>query len=409
MTDDAIHIEVPTEADWPEFSRLLATAFHEELEEEVHDREKLIYEPQRSLVARRDGRIVGTAAISTRQLAVPGAVIPAGHVTFVSVAATARRQGVLTRFMRQQFDDMRAAGEPIAILWASEGRIYQRFGYGMAARKLAFTVDTKEVRVTAEQAGGRLIEGTPTDLREAMIKIYDQLYAEHPGWSDRSATHWEYRIADEKSARNGFTGLRALLHEDEAGPDGYALWSAKSKWDEGGPRGEVFVRELVATNPRAYASLWHHLLSMDLARTATTWVAGVDEPLQYMVNEPRRLGMTVSDSIWLRVLDVPAALVARRYAAPAEVVIEVTDDGVVPANNGRFRLRGSPDGAACEPTTDPADLACTVIALGAAYLGDASLTTLADAGMVRELRPGALAAAATAFGWPRPGYAIEPI
>jgi predicted acetyltransferase len=408
VTDDAIRIEVPTEADWPEYSRLLTTAFHEEVEEEIRDQEKLLYEPRRSLVARRDGRIVGTAAISTRQLAVPGAVIPAGHVTFVSVAATARRQGVLSRFMRQQFDDIRAAGEPIAILWASEGRIYQRFGYGMAARKLAFKVDTREVRVIADQAAGRLIESAPAEALDAMTKIYDQLYAEHPGWSERSAPHWEYRIADKKSARGGYTELRALLHEGDAGPDGYALWSAHAKWDEGGPCGELRVRELVATTPRAYAALWQHLLSMDLTRTATTWVSGLDEPLLYMVNEPRRLGITVSDSIWLRVLDVPAALAARRYAAPVDAVIEVTD-AIITSNSGRFRLRGSTDGATCEPTTDPADLVCSINALGAAYLGDASLTTLADAGMVREARPGTLAAASTAFGWPRPAYAIEPI
>jgi predicted acetyltransferase len=408
VTDDAIRIEVPTEADWPEFSRLLTTAFHEAVEEEVRDQEKLLYEPDRSLVARRDGRIVGSAAISTRQLAVPGAVIPAGHVTFVGVAATARRQGVLTRFMRQQFDDMRAAGESIAILWASEGRIYQRFGYGLAARKVGFKVDTREVKVTADQAGGRLIEGTPTDVLDAMTKIYDQLYVDHPGWSERSAAHWEYRIADKKSTRDGYTELHALLHEGEAGPDGYALWSSHAKWDEGGPRGELRVRELVAANPRAYASLWQHLLTMDLTRTVFTWLAGADEPLQYMVDEPRRLGMNLSDSIWLRVLDVPAALAARRYAAPVDVVIEVSD-GIITANNGRFRLRGSMDGAACEPTTDPADLACTANALGAAYLGGASLATLADAGMVHEIRPGTLAGAATAFGWHRPAYAVEPI
>jgi predicted acetyltransferase len=406
VTDDAISIEVPAEADWPAFSRLLTTAFHEAVEDEIRDQEKLLFEPERSLIARRDGQIVGTAAISTRQLAVPGAVIPAGHVTFVSVAATARRQGVLTRFMRRQFDDMRAAGESIAILWASEGRIYQRFGYGLAARKFAFKADSREVRVTADQAGGRLIDTTPADVLGAMTKIYDQLYVEHPGWSERAANHWEYRISDKKSARDSYTELRALLHEGETGPDGYALWSSRAKWDEGGPCGELRVRELVAANPRAYASLWHHLLSMDLTRTVYTWLGGVE--VLYMVNEPRRLGISVSDSIWLRVLDVPAALVARRYAAPVDVVIEVSD-GIIPANNGRFRLRGSMDGATCEPTTDPADLACTANALGAAYLGDASLATLADAGMVREIRPGTLAAAATAFGWHRAAYAIEPI
>jgi predicted acetyltransferase len=405
---DDITIEVPTEADWPDFSRLLATAFHEVMEDEVRDREKLVYQPERCLVARRDGQIVGTAGIVTRQLAVPGAVVPTGHVTFVAVAATARRQGVLTRFMRQQFADMRAAGEPIAILWASEGRIYQRFGYGQAVRKLALSIDTREVRITADASGGRLRDGSTADFRDAIAKVYDQLYPARPGWSERRPRDWDYRLGDPPSSRHGSTELRVLLHETEAGPDGYALWSGHEDWSTSGPNGTVNIREIAATAPAAYAALWNHLLSMDLTRSTNWYIAGVHDPLPYMVNEPRRLGATAGDAIWLRVLDVPAALAARRYTAPVDIVLDVLD-GVISENNGRFRLSGSPDTASCRPTTEPADLSCTVGALGAAYLGGAPLSTLADAGLVRELHPGALAVASSAFGWHRSPSALEAI
>jgi predicted acetyltransferase len=406
VTDD-IAIEVPTEADWPEFSQMLATAFHEVWEDDSRERSRTIFEPDRSLVARRDGRIVGTASIMTRQLVVPGAIVPAGHVTFVAVAATARRRGVLTRFMRQQFSDMRAAAEPIAVLWASEGRIYQRFGYGLAARKLAFSVDSREVRVTADIGGGQLRDGSVADLRDAIVKVYDEVFAERPGYSERTPVLWDYRLSDPQSERRHATELHALLHTGDSGPDGYALWAGHDRWDDGGPDSEVKIRELVATTPTAYAALWNHLLTMDLTRSANLWCVPVDDPLQYMVNEPRRLGARITDAIWLRVLDVPAALAARRYAAPVDVVIEVSD-GIIDANNGRFRLIGSPTAATCTPTTDPADLSCTVGALGAAYLGDASLAQLAGAGTVHESRPGTLAAAATAFGWHRRPGAVEP-
>jgi predicted acetyltransferase len=406
VTDD-IAIEVPTEADWPEFCNLLATAFHENIDDDGRALQRLVFEPERGLVARRDGRMVGTAAISTRALAVPGGVVPAGHVTFVAVAASARRRGVLTRFMRQQFADMRAAGEPIGVLWASEGRIYQRFGYGQAVRKLSVSIDSREVRVTADIGGGQLRDGSVADLRDAMVKVYDEVFAERPGYSERTATLWDYRLADPPGGRRGAYELQAVVHVGESGPDGYALWAGQEDWDAHGPKGKVQIREIVAASPTAHAALWQYLLSMDLTRTVHAWCLPVDDPLQYMVNEPRRVGAVLGDALWLRVIDVPAALAARRYAAPVDVVIEVSD-GIIAENNGRFRLTGSPSTASCTPTADPPDLACTIGALGAAYLADAPLTALAATGAVRELRPGALAAAATAFGWHRGAALVEP-
>jgi predicted acetyltransferase len=406
VTDD-IAIEVPTEADWPEFGNVLSAAFHENFDDDARAHAHLVYEPERSLVARRDGRIVGTAGISTRQMAVPGALLPAGHVTFVAVAATARRRGILTRFMRQQFADMRAAGEPIGVLWASEGRIYQRFGYGQAARKLMVSVDSREVRVTADIGGGQLRDGSVADLRDAMAKVYDEVFADRPGYSERTPTLWDYRLADPSSQRRGAHELQAVLHVGESGPDGYALWTGKEEWDASGPKSKVWIREVVGANPTAYAALWNYLLTMDLTRSAEAWCVAVDDPLQYMVDEPRRIAGTIGDALWLRVLDVPAALAARRYAAPVDVVIEVSD-GIIAENDGHFRLTGSPTAATCTPTADPADISCTIGALGAAYLGDAPLTALAGTGAVRELRPGTLAPASVAFGWHRRPAPVEP-
>jgi predicted acetyltransferase len=408
VSDDEITLEVPTDADWPEFSRLLGNVFHEAVSDALRDREHIAFEPQRALVGRDQGVIVSTAGIVTRRLAVPGALVPTGHVTFVGVAATYRRRGLLTRMMRRQFADMRAAGEPLALLWASEGRIYQRFGYGMATQRARIQAEMREVRVTAEHRGGRLREGTPADLRDSLAKIFEGLLPDRPGWSDRAPHMWDYRLADPESARSGATELRALVHEGDGGPDGYALWAGVEHWENYGSRAELRVRELVAANPVAYAALWNHLLTMDLARTVNMWLAAVDEPIQYMVDEPRRLGLSVGDGLWVRLLDVPAALAARRYLTPVELTLDVSDP-VIAENNGRFRLSGSPDAATCTPSSEPADLWVSVNALASAYLGGASLVTLADAGLVRELRPGALAAASVAFGWYRAPAAIEPI
>jgi predicted acetyltransferase len=307
--------------------------------------------------------------------------------------------------MHRQFDDIRAAGESVAVLWASEGRIYQRFGYGLAVRRLELRVETNEIALTAP-AAGRLRAAAPAEVRDELVKVYDRASATRTGWSERADRHWDHLLFDPESSRHGATALRAVLHEGDEGIEGYALWRVRADWDGAGPKGEVRVREVVTTTPDAYASLWRFLLTMDLTRTANVWCCAVDEPVQFMVNEPRRLKASLADALWLRVVSVPAALAARRYPTAVDLVLEVADD-LIPANAGRWRLIGGPDGARCESTVDGADLACDVRALGAAYLGGTPLTALATAGLVREHRPGALAEATTALGWHRPPSVLE--
>jgi len=403
---DNITIEVPTAADWDEIYNVISTAFHEDTSEAAAETEAKVYELERGLVARREGEIVGTGGILTRAMAVPGGTVPTAHVTMIAVASTARRQGVLTRFMRRQFDDARAAREPIAALWASEGRIYQRFGYGLAATKLALTIESREVELLLPPSSGRLREGSPAELRESLVKLYDDAYATRPGWSERAARHWDYRLADLDTWRRGATTLRAVLHESDHGVDGYALWRAGNRWTDTGPAGEVKVLETLATTPAAYASLWRYLLTIDLTRTTSAWSVAPDEPLLSAISEPRRLDARLGDALWVRVLDVPAALAARRYVGEVDVVLEITD-AMVAANTGRWRLRGSATAATCVSTVDDPDLSCDIRALGAAYLGGTSLVALAGSGQVTEHRAGALERASAAFGWYRAPTSFE--
>jgi predicted acetyltransferase len=340
-------------------------------------------------------------------MTVPGGVVPCAHVTSVGVALTHRRGGILGALMRRQLRETRDAGrEPIAALWASEGRIYPRYGYGLAAPRLILAADTAEAGLPAP-AGGRLRLAEPTALLPELTAVYERVLADRPGWSGRDDRWWAHVITDLPSRRDGASELRAVVHEGADGVvDGYALWRVKSDWHDGSPAGEVWVQEVVAADPEAYRALWRLLLSVDLTRTARYWYATPDEPLLHLVAEPRRLGTRFTDSLWVRVLDVPAALRARRYAAPVDVVLEVSDP-LLPENTGRWRVTGDATGAACEPTTDPVDLALDVGDLGAAYLGGVSLASLAAAGRVREARPGTLLPADTALRWHRAPVSLE--
>ncbi|WP_406041715.1 GNAT family N-acetyltransferase [Micromonospora sp. NBC_00898] len=403
MTD----VVVPRAEDFDDIAGLLALAFHGGLDPELLEVERGIFEPERGLLVRDGTTAVAHAAAFTRELGVPGASVPAAHVTMVSVAPTHRRRGLLTTLMRRQLREIRDAGrEPIAVLWASEGRIYPRFGYGLAAQRLSVSCDTTELRLPEPaSAAGTLRLDRPAARQDELARLYDRVRADRPGWSNRDERWWRYVVADVKSLRAGATERRVLLHEGPAGLDGYALFRTKDEWDRGGPRGEVRVDEVVAENPDAYLALWRLLLTIDLTRKLSAPLA-VDEPLLWLVNEPRRLGAQLTDGLWVRVVDLPAALAARRYATDLDVVLDVTDE-LLPENAGRWRLVGDPSRATCAATTEPAQLACDVRALGELYLGGTGLGALAAAGRVRELVPGTLAAAGPAFGWHRAPAPME--
>jgi predicted acetyltransferase len=399
MTGTELPIRVGTPDDWSTISNLLFAAFHSTMDQEASDLDGAIWEPERALVATDGDTIVGHAAAFTRDLSVPGNVLPAAHVTMVAVAPTHRRRGLLNRMMRQQLRDVT---EPIAVLWASESRIYSRFGYGLAAHRLEMDIESAEVQLPAATSPAKLRAGTPAALQPELAKVYDQVRADRPGWSSRGEATWAYVLGDTAWHRAGNTELRAVVHEGIGGIDGYALWRTRGSWTGGSnPNGEVQVREVAAANLDAYLALWRFLFGIDLTRTVHYGFAAVDEPLLHLASDPRRLNSRYSDSLWVRVVDVGAALAARRYIAPVDVVFEVSD-ALLPENAGRWRLTATPDRAAtCTRTEDPADLACDVRDLGAAYLGGPTLSALAAAGRVRELTPGALATASLAFGWHR--------
>jgi predicted acetyltransferase len=402
MDTSDIPIRVGDPGDWDAIWKLMGQVFHDSPSSDAAELDRAVFEPARALVIEDDGVIVGHAAAYTREFTVPGAVIPAAHVSLVGVLPTHRRRGLLTRMMHRQLREIAAAGrEPIAVLWASETKIYSRFGYGQAAQRLRMDIATSEVRLPDAPARGRLRLVEPDAARKEFASVYERLRPARVGWSSRNEAWWSYVLADIPSHREGATPLYGVVYETADGPAGYALWRTKDNWNPYGPDGQVQVRHLAAADPDAYLALWRFLFSIDLTRHVAVQCAALDEPLQYLVDEPRRLGASIGDGLWIRLTDVPAALTARRYATPLDVVLDVTDP-LLETNTGRWRLSADGTGAAtCTRTDSPADLACTVLELGRVYLGAVSLAALAAAGKVTELTPGTLHRATASFGWHR--------
>jgi predicted acetyltransferase len=372
------------------------------------------FEFDRTLAA-FDGPVqVGVTMCFSFQLSVPGAeMLPAAGVTFVAVLPTHRRRGVLSSLMRRQLADVRERGEPLAILWASESVIYPRYGYGRASWHLGFTLKrgegtlTRAAAASAAGSGVRLRLADPQAVLPELAKVYDGLLPSRPGFFARSDAWWRRVVYDPPEHRGGSGPLRCLLAEDDSGPRGYALYSASDRWDGALPDNVLSVRELMAADDAVSGVLWTDLLTRDLTTEFRASPRPVDDPLQFQLADPRRARPKLTDNLWARLTDVPRALAGRRYSSPADVVIEVRDE-ILPSNAGRWRLTTAGEAGAghgwglaatCERATGPADLALDVRELGAAYLGGTSLATLAGAGLVTELRPGAVRPLSTAMSW----------
>ncbi|WP_053203687.1 GNAT family N-acetyltransferase [Jiangella muralis] len=407
MTNDLV-LRTATDADYVELEAHIANAFLEDVDEDTADHNRMIFEPGRTQLMTDAGRIVGSGLILTRDLSVPGSVIPAAHVTGVAVASTHRRRGVLTTLMNTMLAEAHDRGtEPLAVLWASESAIYGRYGYGLASWRVSYEIGSRDTTVGGSPPdGGRLRTAATRDVLDEIVAVFDRVLAQRPGMSTRPGQWWEYLTADPKGWRRGMSSERTVVYEDDGGVRGYARYRLKSGWGESGPDGEVRVTELLAETPDAHAALWRFLTSVDLVRTVKYGHGPVDDPLPHLVNNPDALVGSTGASLWVRILDVPGALAARRYAAPIDVVLEVTDPTFA-GNTGRWRLVADDAKADVTPTDAGADLALDVRALGALYLGGVSAATLAAGGLVTERTPGSVARLSTAFGWHRAPVTVE--
>jgi predicted acetyltransferase len=199
-----------------------------------------------------------------------------------------------------------------------------------------------------------------------------------------------------------------LLAHADGQPAGYAVFSRKSRWKDSKAKGTVAVCELAAADPATLLALARRLVDFDLTESTTISGRAADDPLLWWAGGPRALGVTGSDSLWLRLVDVGAGLGARGYSSACNVVLDVVDP-VCPWNQRTWRLTVDPDGTpTCLPTSDTADVRLPVRALGAAYLGSRSLAAQAHQGLVTELTAGALRSLSRAMSYDRePVGAIE--
>jgi predicted acetyltransferase len=336
-------------------------------------------------VALDGGRIVGGTGAFPFRLSVPGGSASCAGVTVVGVQTTHRRQGILSRMMDAQLRDVRERGEPIAALWASEETIYGRYGYGLAATMYRMRLPRQVAAIHGARPRGisaRLVE------HEEAVRLFPRIYERElrrtPGLVHRSRDWWLARnLNDEPHQRRGAGPLQRLLVERDGVPVAYALYRISQQTTAGEWTKTLRVVEAFAVDDPALHEVWRYLLAVDWMDTIEAWHLPIDHPLVLSLTRVNKAELTLFDAIWVRPVDVRAALEARSYAGTGRVAVEVTTDPHFPDNVGLWQV----EAGSVKPGRGRADVRLPIASLGSAYLGGFSFTALVRAGLAEEARP----------------------
>ncbi len=323
--------------------------------------------------------IVATAATYNFEIAVPGGTLPMAGLTMVTVRPSHRRRGLHRRLMAQHLDDARGRGFAVSGLWASEATIYGRFGYGVAAFTDAYEIANAHTLQVRGEAFDDLEWLDEASARQRLPAIYARAIADRPGALHRSDAWWHHRRFQETAwARGGASKRRHVVARRGGEPVGYIAFRQRGKFADGAPAGQLEISELIATDPRAEATLWRLALSADLFPTVSWWNAPADDSLPWLVDDSRRIRRRRGDGLWLRIEDVAAALESRRYARDGVLRLGIADS--------TYELTVEAGRPRCGKTSAAADVQCDARTLATLFLGCTSATQLARADLVRGER-----------------------
>ena len=269
--------------------------------------------------------------------------------------------------MTRTLDDIDRRGEPVAMLSASEGGIYERYGFGIATQVRVTSIDRRLVQLRPEYQPKRgSVRFVEDDVALAHVAdVWSRFHRTRSGEVDRSDA-WHRFVFDRRAERQGGFGPSLYL----AHRDGYAVFRIEEQWNDGRPAHNMHVVELVATTGDAHAALWHTLIGVDLVAAITSRQVPLDDPLPYLLTDQRALQTTaLNDGIWVNVRDVATSFAARTYSTTDRLVVEV--DGI------RWAIDGGPQGATCQRVRSRADLVTDGASIGALLLGGVRPSVLA--------------------------------
>ncbi|MFF4254036.1 GNAT family N-acetyltransferase [Streptomyces sp. NPDC001663] len=391
-----IDVRPITEAELPEWLRAVHTGFLREpsvSDEEVEARSTQ-FEPGRYLGAFDGARCVATFRSFAQEVtAVGGELVSADAISGVTVTATHRRRGLLTRMMNRDLEAARDRGDAVATLIAAEYPIYGRYGFGAATSATEWTVEVPRAgldpRWSGPDDGGRIDIVDAEDVRKLGPELHDRVRRTTPGVVSRDDWWWQLNTGAVRVFPKWTEPYFALYRAADGTVEGLVAYEVDDKWvNDKQPLGTASVQGLIAATPAAERALWLYLCSIDWVTQVKSGPRAPDDLLPLFLPDPRAARITTqSDWLWVRILDVIRALESRTYEGAGSLVLEVADRAGFA--DGRYRLEASAQGASCTPTTESAELALDVVELARLWLGDESAVRLAALGLVREERAGA--------------------
>ncbi len=346
-------------------------------------------ELDRSVVALDGDEMVGTSHSYTFDMAVPGGSLPIGAISHVCVQPTHRRRGIMTSMMRLQLTDFYERGEPLSGLNSSETIIYGRYGYNVGAFREDWSIDRQYTAFNdSSEPAGYTAFVTAEEADELFPGVFKRATAGRPGAVARSSAEWGRIKADPPETRRSASEYFRVAYYEGDRLDGYVIYRVRG--------GELLVHELMSVSDAAYSALWRFCFNMDLRTTTIAQKRPLDDPMPWMLADPRRLRRTVLDSFWLRLVNARAALAGRTYSTEDRLTIQLRDT-FCPWNEGRLSLEGGPGGTRCCTTTRSPDIGTSAKEMGSTFLGTVPFTVLARAGLAEEYTPGALERADAMF------------
>jgi predicted acetyltransferase len=355
-----LELRVPTDDDWAGIGHLDGRTFGFNYTDEVLQTARRLIDLSRYRIVTDGAEIVGVAGSYAFDVALPGgAAVPMAGVTWVSVASTHRRRGVLTQLLEGCHADIDARGEPVATLYASESGIYERFGYGVATSTRTTTIATRttsvQPRFRPQPGDVRFVAGD--DAERIVRDLWWRGWRSRAGEVRRTEAHLQLQFERRGKTEGKASNVHYLVHAD-----GYAAYRISADWNDAFTQHEVSLVEMVALTSDARAALWHTLIEMDLVATITSRQLPIDEPLPYLLDNPRAVRTTnLIDGVWVNVRDVAVAFGARTYAIEDRLVVE--------ADGRRWAIEGGPDGGSVRGVRSRPDVITDAATLGALLYG----------------------------------------
>ncbi len=395
-------------SEWPTLARVAAESFlgatRGDRLDRVVERITATEDPARTRCAFEDGTMVGTLSSHAFELTVPGGVLAAAGTAGITVLPSHRRRGLMRAMLEAHLDDARRRGEAVAVLIASDSAIYPRFGYGLASVMATTRVDTRHAQLHPRvSVGDEVAAVDPTDIPELAADVFDRIRLTRPGMFARSPEWW---MARSTSRDRHHPEQRAAVARREGAVTGWVEYEvSQPTWTDHHSDAGLKVQEIIGVDGRAHTGLWKYLFAHDLVQQIDARFLAIDDPIFSMLAGWRRAVPTIEDQLFLRIIDVPAALAGRRYALDGRLTLALRDPAGGPTR--RYRLEVEDGRARCEPTDGAEDAVLDLADLSSAYLGRSRLAELARVGRV-DGDPATLHRVDRMFSWDPPPWCQEP-